>query len=108
MSDQLDVADVLEAAADVIEERGWCQNFLMSEDGRVCLMGAVIVATGEDLVPFQTVCGRDPMAERAFGVVEEFLGRWPSVWNDHAAQDKYEVIDLLKSVAKECRRNEAL
>lgn len=113
MEDATDVADVLERAAEVIEERGWCQSKIEEVDGRVCLIGSIKAATG---VPLDSVASLDPAnvpplwvraAQAVDRVIQtEHAGTWSADWNDCAGRDKYEVIDLLKTVAKEIR-NEA-
>lgn len=112
----LTASDVLLGAIDVIHERGWCQSTLQSYDGRVCLVGALYLAAGAELV-------RNP------GSVDDFDIRWtskpnrsereaaflsatravekhlnndiggqtrPAVWNDRVATSADEVIEVLK------------
>ncbi len=46
MLSNTEVAEVLRDAVDVIDRQGWCQNELKSDDGRVCLWGAIGEAMG--------------------------------------------------------------
>lgn len=102
-----EVADVLDRAVDVLETHGWTQGSVMKViDGkpRFCAVGAVRVATG-----FIGLNGltRDVSAMCLSAEVEDTLmgyvnGLVPA-WNDHVLRDKFEVIDAMKSLAKDLR-----
>ena len=38
--------EVRRRAAEIIRERGWCQGLYSNEDGQVCMVGALYVASG--------------------------------------------------------------
>lgn len=101
MSEDLDVADVLEAAAEVIEVKGWCQKESVDGEGRVCVLGAVQSA---DLL------NRHPLTVRAMRALRNRLGLVQNydviAWNDRPGRTEGEVLDLLKHTAKDLR-NEA-
>ncbi len=87
--------EVLEAAADIIAERGWCRGLLRDAEGRVCLVGAVQTATIKlgvtQLQPDAIDCVRQELDERSvFGVPD---------WNDNQAETAEEVILVLKKAA---------
>lgn len=104
MAEPSEIAEVLDKAADVIEVRGWCQRTLETGDGRVCMEGAISVACG--------VLGHPsvgPQYSNALCAVGLHLGNLiPYRWNDAPGRDKYEVIDLLRTVAKELRPSETV
>lgn len=106
------VADVLEAAADLIEPEGaWCQhdfarnrlgeNTGLSEfRGKAvcwCALGATAKAAGDDHVLSHA-------ADQALHVVV----RHESVadWNDHPSRKQAEVVAALRSAASLSRQNE--
>lgn len=109
-----DVADVLEKAAEVIERDGWCQNQLTDEAGRVCLVGAIEKAAFGEIRSVASMPVHDARWRLRCGAVDAVtvalggggLFAVPSRWNDLPGRDQFEVIDLLKSVAKTIR-NEA-
>lgn len=106
MSDLTTVPDLLEQAAEVIDERGWHRGHYTDSDGRcVCLVGAVSIAAGlrpdalgfPDGAPDKT---RVAIAQTAVRAVE----RWLSVddatdWNDDDAEDVNQVVDELRACA---------
>lgn len=100
-----EVADVLDAAAEVIERDGWCQNRLRTNDGRVCLVGAV------DRVARERSTGSHgwwdvPSCKAAVEAMFKSLNREPKDFNDDTGRTKFEVIDALRHCAKDLR-NEA-
>lgn len=88
------VSDVLDDAADYIEQHGWCQE---SMDGTSrCLSMAM-----------SEVAPSDALWKSAFEAVERAVGiRGVSLicWNDHPGRTKQEVLDALRAAAKAERR----
>ena len=83
----------LERAADLIEQRGWCQGRFKDDDGRICLDFALISA---DL---------ERNADARWCVSKELQARGVSCdglvsWNDGQARDKSEVVELLRQSAR--------
>ena len=40
-------SEVLFGAIDVLRERGWCQHIYEDKDGHICMMTAVMIASGK-------------------------------------------------------------
>lgn len=79
-------------AADIIRRRGWCQH-QASSHGRVCLLGALSVATGGKP---STMKG-DIFCEAERKLCDN--GFHPA-WNDNVGRTKAEVISALEETAK--------
>lgn len=84
------VAATLEAAADYIDEHGWCQNALKMPDGSVCAEGAIceVSETYDWQVQIYEVLRRHGCEKGVY------------VWNDEPGREEWEVTDLLRSTAK--------
>ena len=86
---------ILNAAADYIEEHGWCQYALVMS-GRVCMLGAVNAAIcgdpagGGDMLPFEVT----DMLHRATGSASL------SSWNDARERTKEQVVRALREAAQ--------
>lgn len=75
------VAADLNAAADYVQEHGWCRNEYVSKEGRVCLAGAVGAAIGH-YVPRSTediVADAKAYREKHAANLRADYGRLPSV-----------------------------
>lgn len=75
-------------AADYIEENGWCQNNWRTQEGKVCLFGAIRL-TAETLELYS------PLENFLTEVLasETFSG---PAWNDYKGRTKEEVVGLLR------------
>lgn len=85
-------ADVLERAADVLDERGWCQGRLSDDDKRVCARGAIDLATCWFV---EAVSAEDALQAHVGAVV--------TTWNDDASRTKTEVQAAMRECAAELR-----
>jgi hypothetical protein len=79
--------------------RGWCQNYAMDAEGRVCLYGAAALAAGLDVRPKQQlvgllVCNRAPEYARALAQAVD--GSEAMRWNDADGRTFDEVLRLAK------------
>lgn len=93
-----EVGRVLMKAAEIIRERGWCQNRFEDSAGRVCAMGALKVAAGMPADIMGAVL--PPAAFKARDRLQNHLnGRGPHKWNDDADRTADEVIAALESAA---------
>lgn len=81
------VSKTLLDAADYIEEHGWCQEFMWA-DGRVCALGAILIAKGTGLSG-----PRDRLM--AFLKNPESITKW----NDAPGRTKDEVVSALREAA---------
>lgn len=84
-------ADVLDAAADYIDEHGWTQNVYEDEEGACCAMGGILRVSDPDSAYF---------AEDA---LQRHLGRTIVQWNDTADQTAANVTHTMREVAASLR-----
>jgi hypothetical protein len=93
-------------AADYIEEHGWCQNRPVTNDGRVCMTGAMLmVLCGTPYL--QAATSEAWMLQReGYQAVLESLSVDPLVypielaaWNDAEGRSKDEVVQALRYAA---------
>lgn len=97
-------ADVLNAAADLLQRTEWCQGDYF-KDGACCLIGAIARARFPEIGRDGYVAGVDgnalshlenelrPFLKAATGMA------FPHVWNDDSRRTKAEVIDALRRAA---------
>jgi hypothetical protein len=100
----------LDAAADVIDVRGWCRDALKDVQGRVCAQGAVLVAIRGVDKPL-VLAVREDVARMDAAMLE--LRRYLALddphrasvpyWNDLVARNQEEVTDALRRAAKDVR-----
>jgi hypothetical protein len=86
------VADVLAAAADLLERDGWCQGHLHDDAGRRCIRGA-ISAAAFDLAPEG---GRRAFRVAASSSVRQIIGMPLVEWNDAQGRTAADVIAALR------------
>lgn len=90
-------AEILETAAEVIEERGWCQNVLVSDDGRFCAIGAINEASyrvwGLNALRFEA-------SRQSILALDRQVQGFCHDWNDRPERSEFDVIDALKHAAK--------
>lgn len=124
-------AEILVGAADLIEEKGWCQ-FAYASDGRLCPLGAIAAAAGlrpEDWLHFdafhrpvaeldearveKTVAAARRLAEQLghpANVVDTqpwtyLIGAVGADWNDKGDQTADAVIAALRQAAERARQS---
>ncbi len=88
-------AEVLDRAADYIEQHGWCQGEF-SKNGAVCVSGAISRVLG---VEFYRADNRVYDAKNAFARHLKSDDP-PCVWNDEDGRTQEEVIATLREAAK--------
>lgn len=88
--------EVLERAAEIIQERGWCQGDAETPDGRVCLGRALTIARAEldDRRPVLLAWEADVSNYNLFDWLIRLAGPKPgfSGWNDAPGRTKGEVL----------------
>lgn len=105
-------SEILDKAADVIEQRGWWRGAYKQPGADVrtcpvCVLGAINVVTGSQpdaesgfKVPCSASAAANALAEhlelRPDGDLIDALGNY---WNDHEAEDAAQVIRDLRSAA---------
>jgi len=88
------VAETLNAAADYLEQHGWCQGQMFGPDDSVCAVGAIAEVTRADT-------DYDHYSE-ALEVAMSYVGGGPvSQWNDAPGRTKEDVIAMLRAAAEE-------
>lgn len=100
-------ADLIEKAADYIDEHGWTQGCFVDREGRVCAYGALYAVSGEySGGPFTrpaTVRG----GQLAMLVEAELLGIRAATplahYNDFLAKTKEDITGLFRRVATKLR-----
>lgn len=100
----------LRAAADVIRERGWTQgDYVDTETGACCMVGAVDLATGYTDDGEQITGDADVRRRRdeAYFALSPHARPGPTVWNDAFGRTKDEVIEKLEQVATELEEQSA-
>jgi len=98
-------SEVLNRAADLIEERGWATGVTgWRVGGRLCLEGGIIAAIGGATAADQPLAWACP----AYAAVGDYLGR-PALsvcgdrelwkWNDRPERTASEVVEVLRACA---------
>jgi hypothetical protein len=92
-------ADVLNRAADLLEEFGWRQESTGSrQDGSMCAVGAIYEASEDFGFPAFSETARQACAIDGF---PDELEMWPlAVWNDEPGRTKAEVVARLREAAR--------
>jgi hypothetical protein len=80
---------LLLAAANYIEEHGWCQGALENINGQVCLVGALD----------KTKDYNDQGYYPAILAIQDIIGPRFGEWNDQPGRTKEDVVNLLRQVA---------
>ena len=94
--------EVFEKAAELLEERGWCQDKMWS--GRqVCYIGALRLAAMGSLDPADWKHAGRVKYNAAIAAVEHALKGEVDEWNDETGRTAEEVIDHMKMMAKDLR-----
>lgn len=79
-------------AADLIEERGWCQHTRQDESGAMCILGAISVAHDGDA---HSQWSTGP----AGSLMASYLGTSPAPWNNEFGRTKEEVVAAMRAAA---------
>ena len=95
------IADVLDGAADLLEERGWCQNDYETPEGQMCLAAAL---TESALRYHQSWSVALAAAVEARGVVMKATRtRSVPAYNDADGRTLPEILTLVRGLAKDQR-----
>lgn len=92
--------EVLLRAADILEQRGWCQYEQESPDGRLCLYGAIFTARHGSAMPEQERSNDDGWNRDAHTLGFPSAGAAVS-WNNAEDRTAAEVIARLRSAAEQ-------
>lgn len=102
-----ETAQHLEAAAQLIEQSGWCQGNWQNPQGNLSMMGAVAVAIYGELPEWlaSSVGGPPPEDDDdrpwldALYIMAQNLQQDPEAWNDFESRQESQVIARLRLVA---------
>lgn len=113
----LELADIAEDAARVLDEEGWCQHELINLDNNLCLVGAIRRAanrtgkigasTAVYLLGHAMRPRLDPTGHLVGGQVVFVAQPNLPEWNDAPGRTKEEVTALLQKTAAELREHVA-
>jgi hypothetical protein len=116
-----DPADILEAAADLLESKGWKQGEFMNaidpdDATRFCALGAIRVVTGYSMAAkeyrqagdYATYRERHRHSMEACLALAAKVGQDVPTWNDRPGRTADQVIDVMKHAAKDLRNRAAL
>ena len=92
-------ARILLRAAELIEEKGWCQYHGVDHEGGVCVIGAITMVNNSDIMGNNSNIFEN---DKYIHLVEDYLGIahfsiW--CWNDAASRTKEEVVAALRGAA---------
>ncbi|MGZ4521036.1 MAG: DUF6197 family protein [Mycobacteriaceae bacterium] len=95
-------SEVLNKAADLIQERGWGQG-IWDAGPALCLEGGILAALGHpcDLTTVRPwFAGKCPAFDAVCDYLQiDFPAAMPWQWNDTVAEDASEVIEVLRACA---------
>ena len=97
--------DILNKAADLIEEKGHCKERFKDDDGSMCMMYAVTAATPR----FNSWNQANGVGDTLWEAVYDEIGHdnLVSIWNDDPERQPYEVINALRFAAKRIEDTDA-
>jgi hypothetical protein len=104
----MSATEIMERAADVIDEKGWCKRSFQNAQGEVCVLGALKLAAGfvdgkdNILAEFGWITDNNNTSalRNAAAYIELELSMGITRWNDTYCTDQNEATDMLRSVAK--------
>ena len=85
-------------AAELLEQKGWCQGTACNAAGEHCLLGAIWYARYGHDAPHGPVPSKYKWGE-VFDRVAPYTARHPADWNDTPGRTKEEVIAALRAAA---------
>lgn len=114
----LNVAEVLERAANQIDACGWCQGDYRLYDGRMCALGAINEVIGCVWKEAATVwrgvfcytvsfCKNEALREHTIAYLTSFVGREVMTWNDDREANQSLITSTLRAAALQWRAQHA-
>lgn len=94
------IRDILNAAADVIETRGWCQSSYRV-GRRVCASRAIMVVLK---MPLNKIVIYDRAEKAAAALCRHIRKRKLWEWNDAPKRTQQEVVAAFRAAAKKCKK----
>ena len=94
------LAKILNEAADVLAERGWCKGVYYSSDGKYCALGAIMSVCDKHGIGHNTEFeAKKVLCEQINPENKLITSTSISDWNDKTAKNVDEVIDMLHKAA---------
>jgi len=111
MSDDKRLVEPIDVAKAQVKA-GWCQRALQNDDGEVCLMGALFIATGSTFSPSGCAYNVTELGVRMASAISNFtcrtVGMMPVAWNNTDGRTQAEVVELLEEFGKSPEYQEAM
>lgn len=102
----MNTSEILDKAADLIEQRGHHKGWYCGDDGSLCATGALLAAAGmepeprESANPWSTYDDeRWDAADAAWKVLDKVVNDHSPNWNDRAERTAAEVVAKLREAA---------
>jgi hypothetical protein len=96
-------ADLLDAAAEEIEEHGWCVGTVFDDNGNLCVLGSMRIALyGSPWVQLIGAAEQRCLISATNMFSNEF-DMPAACWNDNVCSDKADAVDTLRQLAKRYR-----
>lgn len=92
--------EVLEAAAEYIEQHGWIKYRASNNDGNVCTLGALASVCGWERSMNYSAVPRLLDYQEAQGLLQNIIHSSIGEWNDEPKRTEQEVLDTLQKAAK--------
>lgn len=87
--------EIMDRAADLLDEHGWCRNSYELQTGEMCVVGAL------DRAAMQT--DESDTFDDTVSFLMTTVGKDVTAWNDNICEDHYMATELLRSEAKRYR-----
>lgn len=105
-------ADILEAAAGLMEKHGWCRTLIRNEQHQVCLLGSIILSYPSFLSILESKTAEHFLAEEIFAQTgieppSPIKASLIPYWNDLHCRSKEEAVEMLRMAAKRAKAAEA-
>lgn len=98
------IANVLDDAADLIENKGWVQGTMWNNNG-FCIRGAIVITASTGSLEFKTLAYLSRYMYVNGYVKLPVLPGGLEAWNDNPSRSKFEVMECLRMAAKEWRNS---
>lgn len=92
-------ADILERAADAIDEFGLAKGVQQDLDGSLCAIGAIAYATGERKFPTHNIGEVNLLNFEPVRLMDKAVGGYVAFWNNAQERTKEEVTSMMRAVA---------
>jgi hypothetical protein len=104
-------ADILEAAAGLMEKYGWCRTLIRNEQRQVCLLGSIILSYPSFLSILESKTAEHFLSDEIFAQTgieppSPIKASLIPYWNDLHCRPKEEAVEMLRMAAKRAKAAE--